>query len=108
MGNLDPDMQAPAADTAAAPERFVVIREGLRAKRLRHHAGETLLETARRGNVALDSNCEQGMCGTCMVTLLKGTVTMRHNEVLSQADIDSGVVLACQAVPTSDLVEIEK
>ena len=29
-------------------------------------------------------------------------------EVLSQADIDSGLVLACQAVPTSDLVEIER
>jgi ferredoxin len=104
----DPDTQPPPSDTAIAAERVVVIRQGLRAQRLRYHTGETLLETARRGNVALDSNCEQGMCGTCMVTLLKGTVTMRHNDVLSQADIDSGLVLACQAVPTSDLVEIER
>jgi ferredoxin len=85
-----------------------VIREGLRAHRFAWHPGETLLETARRGNVALDSNCERGACGTCMVTLLQGTVKMHHNEVLTQADVDSGLVLACQAVPTSALVEIER
>ena len=97
----------PAPDAVTIAERVVIIRRGLRAHRLSYHAGETLLETARRNNVALDSNCEQGMCGTCMVTLLKGSVTMRHNDVLSQADIDSGLVLACQAVPASDVVEIE-
>src|SRR5687767_7849780 len=102
----EPETQT-APDPATTAERVVIIRRGLRAHRLQYHAGETLLETARRGNVALDSNCEQGMCGTCMVTLLRGTVSMRHNQVLSQVDIDSGLVLACQAVPTSDLVEIE-
>jgi hypothetical protein len=43
-----------------------------------------------------------------MVTLLQGTVKMHHNEVLTQADVESGLVLACQAVPTSALVEIER
>jgi 3-ketosteroid 9alpha-monooxygenase subunit B len=102
-------MQDADAAEARPPraERVIVIRQGHRAYRLPHHAGETLLETARRGNIALHSNCERGSCGTCIVNLLRGSVTMRHNEVLSQADVDSGLVLACQAVPTSDEVEVE-
>jgi hypothetical protein len=42
-----------------------------------------------------------------MVSLLKGAVAMRNNEVLSLQEIDAGYVLGCQSVPTSSEIEIE-
>ena len=35
-------------------------------------AGRSLLESLREAGVAMPSSCEQGLCGTCMVTVLEG------------------------------------
>lgn len=84
------------------------MRDGARRREIDAVPGETLLQSARRSGVPLDANCEQGHCGTCIVTLLRGTVTMHRNAALSPADLAEGLILACQAMPTSDEVEIEK
>jgi 3-ketosteroid 9alpha-monooxygenase subunit B len=93
-------------DTAAAPS-VIVMRLNGRAHTVKYHPGETLLETARRGGVPLSSGCEQGNCGTCMVSIVAGRVRMRANHVLSEDDVASGLALACQSVPASDELEID-
>jgi ring-1,2-phenylacetyl-CoA epoxidase subunit PaaE len=74
---------------------------------VKYYPGETLLETARRGGVPLSSGCEQGHCGTCMVSIVAGRVRMRANFVLSDDDIASGLALACQSIPASNELEID-
>lgn len=74
---------------------------------LKYFAGETLLETARRGRLPLNSGCEKGDCGACLVSVISGHVHMRANSVLSDADIASGLALACQSVPISEKLEID-
>jgi 3-ketosteroid 9alpha-monooxygenase subunit B len=93
-------------DTAAVPSDIVMRLKG-RAHTVKYHPGETLLETARRGGVPLGSSCEQGNCGTCMVSIVAGCVRMRANFVLSEDDVASGLALACQSIPTSDKLEID-
>lgn len=93
-------------ENTAAPE-FVVIRTGGRCIRQRYFAGETLVETSHRAGSPILTNCQSGLCGTCMVQLRKGQVRMRNNSVLSDADIAIGLVLACQGVPVSSECEIE-
>jgi ferredoxin len=93
-------------DESCAPDR-VVMRCGGRTHSVKYYRGETLLETARRAGIPLNSNCERGECGTCMVTILVGSVKMRENHVLSAADLAEGLVLACQSVPISGKIEIE-
>lgn len=78
-----------------------------RIHRLKYHPGETLLETMRRGGVWAPSNCEQGVCGTCMVRRIKGVVALRQNHVLSEQDLAAGLTLACQGVPCDGVCEIE-
>ena len=85
----------------------VVFRRGRAKTRVVYYRGETLLETARRSNISLSSSCENGDCGTCMVELLKGQVYMRQNNALDETDLEQGCVLACQAVPVSDSIEVE-
>jgi 3-ketosteroid 9alpha-monooxygenase subunit B len=69
-------------------------------------AGETLLETARRGGLTPPFSCEQGNCGTCMARLTEGHATMRNNEALTDDEVDEGYILTCQGVPDTPSVTV--
>jgi 3-ketosteroid 9alpha-monooxygenase subunit B len=97
---------ATQSELEIAPQE-VVVRWGGRIHRLPYHRGDTLLETMRRGGLWAPSNCEQGVCGTCMVKRLRGNVALRQNHVLSDADLAAGLTLACQGVPCDSSCEIE-
>jgi len=51
-------------------------------------------------------SCREGHCGACACTLRAGKVNMAVNDVLEQQDLDDGLILACQARPESDSVEV--
>ena len=51
-------------------------------------------------------SCREGHCGACAVLLTSGKVEMEHNDVLEESDLDEGLILACQALPQSDSVEV--
>jgi 3-ketosteroid 9alpha-monooxygenase subunit B len=51
-------------------------------------------------------SCREGHCGACAVLKKSGDVEMEVNDVLEQQDLDEGLVLACQAHPHSDSVEV--
>ena len=36
---------------------------------------ETLLDLAHRAGISVPSNCKSGTCGTCMMTLISGSVS---------------------------------
>ncbi|GLP79227.1 ferredoxin--NADP reductase [Mycobacterium antarcticum] len=51
-------------------------------------------------------SCREGHCGACAVLVKSGKVDMDVNDVLEASDLDEGLILACQAKPASDLVEV--
>ncbi|MGB0877112.1 MAG: 2Fe-2S iron-sulfur cluster-binding protein [Mycobacterium sp.] len=51
-------------------------------------------------------SCREGHCGACAVVAKAGDVEMEVNDVLEQQDLDEGLILACQAHPRSESVEI--
>jgi 3-ketosteroid 9alpha-monooxygenase subunit B len=51
-------------------------------------------------------SCRQGICGACTCQLTGGEVEMGHNEVLDDADVAEGYILACQAVPLTETVSV--
>jgi len=65
--------------------------------------GHTVLETAEENGVAIDYSCRQGFCGVCKVKLLEGSVSMAVQDGLSSRDRASQVILACQAIPETDV-----
>jgi 3-ketosteroid 9alpha-monooxygenase subunit B len=85
----------------------LVIRLDRRKHTLAYVAGDTVLETARRGGLRPPSSCEQGNCATCMAHLDEGSVTMRANNALSAADLEEGWILTCQSIPTSVAVVVD-
>lgn len=67
-------------------------------------AGMTLLKAAQAVKVRIQTSCGKGVCGTCRVKLVSGTVEMNHGGGIRQREIDQGFVLACCSKPTSDIV----
>jgi 3-ketosteroid 9alpha-monooxygenase subunit B len=94
------------ASAAASPESLV-IRLDRRKHTVAYHAGDTVLETARRAGLRPPFSCESGNCATCMAHLDKGTVAMRVNNALSAEELAEGWVLTCQSVPTSAEVVVD-
>ncbi len=66
--------------------------------------GDTVLDAADRDGVALASSCRNGVCATCKVRLIRGTVEMEPTDALTANEIADGFILACVARPTSALV----
>ena len=69
-------------------------------KRVTINSGQTLLEAAQKGGIALLSVCGgNGLCQDCKVKVVQGKVSQispDEEAALSKADIAAGVRLACQ------------
>ncbi|MBC7374518.1 MAG: phenylacetate-CoA oxygenase/reductase subunit PaaK [Frankiales bacterium] len=51
--------------------------------------------------------CKGGVCGTCRARVVSGAVEMDVNYALAPDELAAGVILTCQAHPTSDEVRLE-
>ena len=96
-----------AGPSEAGPPDQVVLILGGKKNEVAYHAGDTVLETARRASLSAPYSCEAGSCATCMALIREGTATMRVNNALTPDEVEEGWVLTCQALPTSSAVTIE-
>lgn len=97
----------PVTDPGGIVPDELVIRLDRRKHTVAYRAGDTVLETARRGGLRPPSSCEAGNCATCMAHLDAGTVTMRANNALSADELADGWILTCQSVPTSPELTVD-
>ena len=67
---------------------------------------EKLLDVLLEQGLDAPFSCREGHCGACAVTTVAGEVDMEVNDVLEPDDLAEGLILACQARPLSDSVEI--
>jgi 3-ketosteroid 9alpha-monooxygenase subunit B len=65
-----------------------------------------LLDVLLDEGIEAPYSCREGHCGACATTLVSGEVDMEINDVLESDDLDEGLILACQARPTTDSVEV--
>jgi ferredoxin-NADP reductase len=70
------------------------------------HAGETLLESARRAGLSPPFSCEAGNCATCIAQVTEGEAKMRVNNALDDDEIADGWVLTCQSEPVTPHVTV--
>jgi ring-1,2-phenylacetyl-CoA epoxidase subunit PaaE len=69
--------------------------------------GETLLAAVLAVRADAPYACRSGVCGTCRMKVIEGSVDMAQNYALERADIADGYALACQSRPTSPLLVID-
>jgi len=65
-----------------------------------------LLDVLLDAGIEAPYSCREGHCGACATTKLQGEVDMEVNDVLDADDLAEGLILACQAHPLSDAVEV--
>lgn len=68
--------------------------------------GQTILDASLRQGVWLPFACGHGTCATCKVQVLEGEVDIGNASPFALMDMerDEGKILACCAIPESDLV----
>ena len=68
---------------------------------------QTILAAAKANNIQLPYSCEAGRCGSCAATCTSGKIWMAYNEVLTDNEIQKGIVLTCQGFPIEGDAEIQ-
>ena len=63
---------------------------------------KTLLDIALENDIDAPYSCKGGACATCIGRLKKGTVELEQNYILTDGEIEDGLIITCQAYPTSD------
>ena len=68
---------------------------------------QTILEAALKQGVDAPYSCQGGICSSCLARVKSGTAQMKKNAILSDEEIAEGLVLTCQAHPTSAEIMID-
>ena len=83
-----------------------IITRGSERQEISIGNNETILAAAERHEMDIPYSCRSGVCGTCKARCISGSVTMSDNSVLDERKLGEGWILTCQAVPTSETLEI--
>jgi len=62
---------------------------------------QTVLEAALKQGLDAPYSCQGGICSSCLARITNGTAEMKKNSILTDGEIAEGLILTCQAHPTS-------
>jgi ring-1,2-phenylacetyl-CoA epoxidase subunit PaaE len=68
---------------------------------------QTILEAALKQGIDAPYSCQGGICSSCLARVTSGTAEMTKNSILTDGEIAAGLVLTCQAHPTSESVYVD-
>ena len=97
-----PAAAGPTADPAAAATG-PLVRFSKNNKSAKIHEGQTVLELSEELFIGIENSCRVGTCGVCKVKMISGEVTMAVEDSLDADDKTNGIILACQAIPKSEI-----
>lgn len=69
--------------------------------------GQTVLDAVRAAGGTPPYSCESGVCGACRARLRKGKAHLRARMALTDAEVNQGFILTCQALPTTSKLTVE-
>jgi len=67
----------------------------------------TVLDAALKQGVDAPYSCQGGICSSCMARITNGKAVMRKNAILTDGEIAEGLVLTCQAHPTTPEIYVD-
>ncbi len=68
---------------------------------------KSVLEAALSENLDAPYSCQGGICSSCLARLKEGEVTMRQNNILTDSELAEGLILTCQAHPTTPTIRVD-
>lgn len=70
-------------------------------------AKNTILTAALKEGLDAPYSCQGGICSSCMAKITEGSAVMEKNTILTDSEIKEGIVLTCQAHPTSQKITVD-
>ena len=68
---------------------------------------KTVLEVALDNDIDVPYSCQGGICSSCIARIKEGKAEMRKNMILTDSEIDEGLILTCQAQPTTPVLKVD-
>lgn len=68
---------------------------------------KSVLEAALDEGLDPPYSCQGGICSTCIARIKEGKAEMRKNQILTDSEVADGLVLTCQAHPTTAKIVID-
>ena len=72
-----------------------------------NESGKSVLEVALQNNIDVPYSCQGGVCSSCIARIMEGAVAMENNQVLTDEEIEEGLILTCQAHISSTHLKID-
>lgn len=67
---------------------------------------KSILEAALEKGIDAPFSCQGGICSSCLARISEGSATMRQNNILTDSEVKEGLILTCQAHPTTPLIYV--
>ncbi|MBL9188354.1 MAG: 2Fe-2S iron-sulfur cluster binding domain-containing protein [Opitutaceae bacterium] len=90
-----------ARPTPAATGPLVTFSANNKSAKIR--TDQTILELSEDLGIGIQFSCRVGTCGLCKVKMTAGEVDMAIDDALDDDDRKTGVILACQAKPKTEV-----
>ena len=68
---------------------------------------KTILDFALENDIDAPYSCQGGICSSCIARLTEGKAEMRKNQILTDDEVAEGLILTCQAHPTTSKVVVD-
>ncbi|MCF6223655.1 MAG: 2Fe-2S iron-sulfur cluster-binding protein [Flavobacteriaceae bacterium] len=68
---------------------------------------EIILNVALAHDLDAPYSCQGGICSSCLAKVVEGEAVMEKNTILDEDDIEEGLILTCQAHPTTATIKID-
>ncbi len=68
---------------------------------------QTILDAALKHGIDAPYSCQGGICSSCLARVKSGSAEMKKNSILSESEVAEGLILTCQAHPTSAEIVID-
>jgi len=75
--------------------------------RLNLKPDEVILDAALNAGLDAPHSCQGGVCTTCMAKVTEGKAEMIDNSILTDEEIEEGIVLTCQAQAKSATITVD-
>ena len=69
--------------------------------------GKSVLDAALQNQLDVPYSCQGGVCSSCMARIKSGTAVMATNQILTDEEVEEGLILTCQAHATSSHLAVD-
>jgi ferredoxin-NADP reductase len=104
---VSPPKYKPRHDPPDKSSHKISVRMGGEKFSFEQFYPDSILAAAKKNKVILPYSCETGKCGSCAARCIEGKVWHSNNEVLTEKEIEKGLILTCTGYPVGNELVLE-